>query len=484
MSKNPFTDKLLVGEYKNMLEFAQVAFNKAIMGQYPAKIGTEAPRFAIINYEGAGHQNDYVNLDDATFYCSEWNDIKLWIGVTDIYPDPDTNRYTYFHSKTLSIQYARIMEDGSIIIFIPHISVDTPENTIKAVAVMYRYLQEIKIMSKRSDMIDTLTNIYTVANFFYRVFGINLLLEENFFQVFGQDNTDAIYLYGGPNQIQRIFKFLQKDSQYVKPISNSDIDYYRVLGAMTRFNREVRGDIMQYKITNHTDNDIDMTKFKDILSGSDTLDGEDVDQFYDSVMHIILEDYDKPFSGAPYPSVFHLNVILSLIPKIAILIYNEIDYDGNTKAEEQLKLIEDVFALVEKKIKETAAKEGITDSDVHPFYYELRNNLYTYIFFYLHMFYSDVKYLSEYANDVHVRDEDWGAHSLILTTIFSTANNRYQHRDEYQSGLENELCNKIIADHYKDIFDYLGRIQDWANMCDKPITHEDDSNEPDSTPEE
>ena len=483
MSKNPFTDKLLVGEYKNMLEFAQVAFNKAIMGQYPAKIGTEAPRFAIINYEGAGHQNDYVNLDDATFYCSEWNGIKLWIGVTDIYPDPDTNRYTYFHSKTLSIQYARIMEDGSIIIFIPHISVDTPENTIKAVAVMHRYLQEIKIMSRRSDMIDTLTNIYTVANFFYRVFGINLLLEENFFQVFSQDNKDAIYLYGGPNQIKRIFNFLQKDSQYVKPISNSDIDYYRVLGAMTRFNREVRGDIMQYKI-NYTNNDIDMTTFKDILSGSETFDGEDIDQFYDSVMHIILEGYDKPFSGAPYPSVFHLNVILSLIPKIAILIYNEIDYDGNTKAEEQLKLIEDVFATVEKKIRETAAKEGITDSDVHPFYYELRNNLYTYIFFHLHMFYSDVKYLSEYANDVHVRDEDWGAHALILAAIFSTANNRYQHRDEYQFRLGNELCDKIIADHYKDIFDYLGRIQDWANMCDKLIAHEDDSNESDSTPEE
>lgn len=484
MSKNPFTDKLLVGEYKNMLEFAQVAFNKAIMGQYPAKVGTEVPRFAIINYEGTGHQNDYVNLDDATFYCSEWNGIKLWIGVTDIYPDPDTNRYTYFHNKFVSIQYSRIMEDGSIIIFIPHISVDTPENTIKAVAVMYRYLQEIKIMSKGSNMIDTLTNIYTVANFFYRVFGINLLLEENFFQVFSQDNTDAIYLYGGPNQIQRIFNFLQKDSQYVKPISNSDLDYYRVLGAMARFNREVRGDVMQYKITNHTDNDIDMTKFKDILSGSDTLDGEDIDQFYDSIMHIVLEDYDKPFSGAPYPSVFHLNVILSLIPKIAILIYNEIDYDGNTKAEEQLKLIEDVFALVEKKIKETAAKEGITDSDVHPFYYELRNNLYTYIFFHLHMFYSDVKYLSEYANDVHVRDEDWGAHALILAAIFSTANTRYQHRDEYQFRLGNELCDKIVADHYKDIFDYLGRIQDWANMCDKPITHEDDSNEPDSTPEE
>ena len=483
MSNHPFNDILLVGVYKNMLEFAQVAFNKAIMGQYPAKIGTEAPRFAIINYEGAGHQNDYVNLDDATFYCSEWNGIKLWIGVTDIYPDPDTNRYTYFHSKTLSIQYARIMEDGSIIIFIPHISVDTPENTIKAVAVMHRYLQEIKIMSRRSDMIDTLTNIYTVANFFYRVFGINLLLEENFFQVFSQDNKDAIYLYGGPNQIKRIFNFLQKDSQYVKPISNSDIDYYRVLGAMTRFNREVRGDIMQYKI-NYTNNDIDMTTFKDILSGSETFDGEDIDQFYDSVMHIILEGYDKPFSGAPYPSVFHLNVILSLIPKIAILIYNEIDYDGNTKAEEQLKLIEDVFATVEKKIRETAAKEGITDSDVHPFYYELRNNLYTYIFFHLHMFYSDVKYLSEYANDVHVRDEDWGAHALILAAIFSTANNRYQHRDEYQFRLGNELCDKIIADHYKDIFDYLGRIQDWANMCDKLIAHEDDSNESDSTPEE
>ena len=384
----------------------------------------------------------------------------------------------------MSIQYSRIMEDGSIIIFIPHISVDTPENTIKAVAVMFRYLQEIKIMSKRSDMIDTLTNIYTVANFFYRVFGINLLLEENFFQVFSQDNTDAIYLYGGPNQIQRIFNFLQKDSQYVKPISNSDLDYYRVLGAMTRFNREIRGDIMQYKITNHTDNDIDMTTFKDILSGSETLDGEDIDQFYDSVMHIILEDYDKPFSGAPYPSVFHLNVILSLIPKIAILIYNEIDYDGNTKAEEQLKLIEDVLALVEKKVKEIAAKEGITDDAIHSFYYEIRNNLYTYIFLHLHMFYPDVKYLSQYLNSVYVRDEDWGAHSLILASIFSTANNRYQHRDEYQSGLENELCNKIIADHYKDIFDYLGRIQDWANMCDKPITHEDDSNEPDSTPEE
>ena len=143
-----------------------------------------------------------------------------------------------------------------------------------------------------------------------------------------------------------------------------------------------------------------------------------------------------------------------------------------------------MFALVEKKIKETAAKEGITDSDVHPFYYELRNNLYTYIFFHLHMFYSDVKYLSEYANDVHVRDEDWGAHALILATIFSTANTRYQHRDEYQFRLGNELCDKIVADHYKDIFDYLGRIQDWANMCDKPIAHEDDSNEPDSTPEE
>lgn len=484
MSKNPFTDKLLVGEYKNMLEFAQVAFNKAIMGQYPAKIGTEAPRFAIINYEGAGHQNDYVNLDDATFYCSEWNGIKLWIGVTDIYPDPDTNRYTYLHSKTLSIQYARIMEDGSIIIFIPHISVDTPENTIKAVAVMHRYLQEIKIMSRRSDMIDTLTNIYTVANFFYRVFGINLLLEENFFQVFSQDNKDAIYLYGGPNQIKRIFNFLQKDSQYVKPISNSDLDYYRVLGAMARFNREVRGDVMQYKITNHTDNNIDMTEFKDILSGSDTLDGEDVDQFFDSVMHIILEGYDNPFSDTPYPLVCHLNVILSLIPKIAILIYNEIDYDDNTKAEEQIKLIEDVLALVEKKAKEIAAKEGITDSDVHDFYYELRNNLYTYILFHLYMFYSDAKYLSEYANDVYVRDEDWGAHALILASTFSTANNRYQHRDEYQFIPANKLCNKIIADHYKDIFDYLGRIQDWANMCDKPITYEDDSNEPDSTPEE
>ena len=483
MSKNPFTDKLLVGEFKNNLEFAQVAFNKAIMGQYPAKVGTEAPRFAIINYEGTGHQNDYVNLDDATFYCSEWNGIKLWIGVTDIYPDPDTNRYTYFHNKFVSIQYSRIMEDGSIIIFIPHISVDTPENTIKAVAVMYRYLQEIKIMSKGSNMIDTLTNIYTVANFFYRVFGINLLLEENFFQVFSQDNTDAIYLYGGPNQIQRIFNFLQKDSQYVKPISNSDLDYYRVLGAMTRFNREVRGDVMQYKITN-TESDIDMTKFKDILSGSDTLDGEDVDQFYDSVMHVILENYDKPFSGTPYPLVCHLNVILSLIPKIAILIYNEVDYDRNTKAEEQFKLIEDVLALVEKKAKETAAKEGITDDAIHSFYYEIRNNLYTYIFLHLHMFYPDMKYLSQYLNSVYVRDEDWGAHSLILASIFSTANNRYQHRDEYQSGLENELCNKIIADHYKDIFDYLGRIQDWANMCDKPITYEDDSNEPDSTPEE
>ena len=253
MSNNPFTDKLYVGKYANRVEFVQALFNKAIMNIFPAKFGREEVRQAIIDFESPEHRNDFMNLDDCIFYSETYKDVTYWLGVTDIY-----KKSPYRQTPTL-FRYNSIMGEDNCIIIMPICNTSTEENTIKSVKVFMDIMRFI-----HDDVgADDLEEIYAAANYFYRVFGINLLLEENYDKVFGDDKyrNDAAY----EEHYQQMKKFIMQDAKYCKVISTEDIKYSKLLGAHERYGRFLNQNKLAITIANTDISADQIEEFKDAL---------------------------------------------------------------------------------------------------------------------------------------------------------------------------------------------------------------------------
>ena len=227
---NPFTSKLVLGDYPNYIIFSQVLFNKAVVGKYPAKFPTEPIRQAITDMEGPDNRNRYINLDDAQFFCEKFRGIDYWVGVTDIYRDPNRVFYPGGYAY-ISTRYDHIMEDGSKCIIMPRCTFDTPENSIRSIHCLIEVAKYIN--NGNCYFGEEIMYIYIAANYLYRALGINILSDENFDEVFKEDKEHRC---NGGNEFNEFKKFIDIDAKYVKVLNNDDMNFAKVIGTRDRFN--------------------------------------------------------------------------------------------------------------------------------------------------------------------------------------------------------------------------------------------------------
>ena len=287
---NPFTTKLTLGKYPNNVIFAQVLFNKAVTGQYPAKYPVEPIRQAITDYEGPENRNTRINLDDAQFFCEFYNDTSYWIGVTDITDTHKPNPFSTYSSYSVD-RYDRIMEDGSRCIVIPRCTFDTPENTIRSVHCLIdvaRYVNDGQVFFG-----DMVYYIYIAANYMYRALGINILSDENFAAVFENDMKNS---YNGKGLYKDYKEFIDTDAKYVGVISNDDMNFSKLLGTKTRYDRFLKERdanekrILETANTGMSQYDIRFIQTLNDYVNSDEIDAVSIMNLVNFYKRIIVED--------------------------------------------------------------------------------------------------------------------------------------------------------------------------------------------------
>ena len=456
MAANPFTEKLYGGKYVNAFELAAVLFNKAMMKQHSARIGTETIRQQIIDFETPANRNSYINLDDCVFYYEEYEGIGYWIGTTDIYYDP-----TNFHYGVNEYSVVRYneMDNKTRCIIIPIPDVSTTEGSIRTIL---SFMDVVAAFSHKFN-INNAEIIYVAANYFYRVFGINILTEENFDLIFNKSKFVPEF----KNFI------LNTDMKYVKPL-DGDLNFYKISGADTRYQESLRYAKRfenTQKFKNSDFSEVEIKYLKDLLD----IDSEDVVyenfdyfNFIDRNLADLItsEDYSKIFDE------YQISAIMDSVTRFTCrLMSNSMGYIANsTYYDKNINIPE-----IAKKFLGTVS-EKLAKIDRVSWYENGFVSLHdTLIFLYTYLPYMDAKYvegfLLEHAESTR---KCIGDHKDILKGFFTLAFNNCDNHEYFYEGVTGSVIEYIDA-HMDEIKEYIYDIYEYLHNCRVNPNEGDDS---------
>ena len=464
MASNPFTEKLYLEKFQNKAEFAMTLFNKAAMKLYPARKGSESIRQNIIDFEGPANRNKFANVDDCVFYCMTDNSTTYWIGTTDIYSD-DT--YHFGIARDAIYRYDRIISDNERCILIPIPDTSTEENTIRTI----RAFCDVVSWVLGTSGYNNITLLYAAVNYFYRVFGINLLLESNFDKVF-IDNSIAI---SAPYMKKMLKNFIMSDKDYVKPL-DGDLNYAKVVGAYVRFQESTREakeveDNKKYNISGFSDTQINY--LRDMLKDTDESD-YDNDTFYEfidrnlaDIINGNFDDYNEDKLKAVATSMVHFlpdmaNTCTAYICHKSIQEYTKIN-------------VPEFFKTILTNVCEGLQKQALTNWDEDG----LLNIFYTIIYLYAYLPNHDAKYIVDFiVENKDAKLKTIGEHKEVFKAFFDLAEKHYTSKDSdnpYMNPYMTEGLSSFISEHIEDINVCIKDIYEYILNCQVKSEAKDDS---------
>ena len=459
MASNPFTEKLYLEKFQNKAEFAMTLFNKAAMKLYPARKGSESIRQDIIDFEKPENRNRFINLDDCVFYCLEVDGITYWIGTTDIFYE-DYN-YRMGVMKNAVTRYDHMCSESSRCIIIPIPDTSTEENTIRTVSSFCQVFSWIHgFITAQSAL-----TVYAAANYFYRVYGINLLIEDNFDKAFSDFTSFIAYAQG------ELKKFIMEDKSYVKPLEG-DLNYAKAIGAYYRYLDQRKDyknieDKKRLNISGFTEEQIQY--LRDMLDNNEE-DDCDNDTYYEFIDHNLadiingkFDDYSEEKLRAVVDSMTHF------LPEIASYIMAYISHDDirdNVKFDrpEFLKTI--LF-----NVCEGLQEQALTAWDEEG----LLNLMYTIIYLYSYLPNHDAKYVTDFIIEHRSADERTiSEHKEVFKAFFDLAEKHYNSNDSFNPYMTDELADYINA-HIEDIKIAIKDIYEYILNCQVKSEAKDDS---------
>ena len=460
MASNPFTDKLYLDSFRNKLEFAMTLFNKAAMKQFPSKKGFEGIRHNIIDFEGPANRNKFANIDDCVFYCMTDNSTTYWIGTTDIYSD-DT--YHFGIARDAIYRYDRIVSENERCILIPIPDTSTEEDTIRTIRSFYDVISWALCISGYNNI----TLIYAAVNYFYRVFGINLLLEENFEKAFIDNNIVISTSYMKKN----LKSFIMSDKDYVKPL-DGDLNYAKALGAYVRFQESTREtkeieDKEKYNISGFSDTQINY--LRDMLNNTDE-EEYDNDTFYEFIDHNLadiingkFDDYSEEELKAVTSSMIHF------LPDMASAC---MAYICHKSVQEYTKInVPEFFKIILTNVCEGLQKQALTNWDEDG----LLNIFYTIIYLYTYLPNHDAKYIVDFiVENKDAKPKTIGEHKEVFKAFFDLAEKHYNNKDSDNPYMTEELSD-FINEHIEDIRVSIKDIYEYILNCQVKSEAKDDS---------
>ena len=459
MANNPFTDKLYLDSFRNKLEFAMTLFNKAAMKLYPARKGTESIRQEIIDFESPENRNRFINLDDCVFYCLEANGNTYWIGTTDIFHEDYDYRMGVM--KDAVTRYDRMCSETSRCIIIPIPDTSTEENTIRTVSSFCQVFSWVHgFIAAQSAM-----TVYAAANYFYRVYGINLLIEDNFDKVFSVATGFIAYDQG------ELKKFIMEDKSYVKPLEG-DLNYAKAIGAYSRYldkrkDHKIIEDKKKINISGFTEEQIQY--LRDMLdnNGEDDYDNDTYYEFIDHNLADIVngkfDDYSEEELRAVVDSMTHF------LPEIASCIMAYVSHDDIRDAVkfDVPEFLKTILFNVCKGLQEQALIAWDEDG--------LLILMYTIIYLYSYLPNHDAKYVTDFIIEHKSADERTiGEHKEVFKAFFDLAEKHYNNKDRDNPYMTEELSD-FINEHIKGIRVSIKDIYEYILNCQVKSEEKDDS---------
>ena len=460
MASNPFTDKLYLDSFRNKLEFAMTLFNKAAMKQFSSKKGFEGIRQNIIDFEGPANRNKFANIDDCVFYCMTDNSTTYWVGTTDIYPN---DIYHFGIAPDAIYRYDRIVSENERCILIPIPDTSTEENTIRTIRAFYDVVSWVLGTSGYNN----LALVYAAVNYFYRVFGINLLLESNFDKVF----IDSDIVISTPYMKKNLKSFIMSDKDYVKPL-DGDLNYAKVIGAYVRFQESTREikeieDNKKYDISGFSDTQI--RYLRNMLKNTDE-EEYDNDTFYEfidrnlaDIINGKFDDYSEEELKAVTTSMIHF------LPDMASACMK---YICLKTVREYAKFdVPEFFKTILTNVCEGLQKQALTNWDEDG----LLNIFYTIIYLYAYLPNHDAKYIVDFiVENKDAKPKTIGEHKDIFKAFFDLAEKHYNSKDS-DNPYMTELLSSFISDHIEDINLCIKDIYDYILNCQVKSEAKDDS---------
>ena len=460
MASNPFTDKLYLDSFRNKLEFAMTLFNKAAMKQFSSKKGFEGIRQNIIDFEGPANRNKFANIDDCIFYCMTDNSTTYWVGTTDIYPN---DIYHFGIAPDAIYRYDRIVSENERCILIPIPDTSTEENTIRTIRAFYDVVSWVLGTSGYNN----LALVYAAVNYFYRVFGINLLLESNFDKVF----IDSDIVISTPYMKKNLKSFIMSDKDYVKPL-DGDLNYAKVIGAYVRFQESTREikeieDNIKYDISGFSDTQI--RYLRDMLKNTDE-EEYDNDTFYEfidrnlaDIINGKFDDYSEEELKAVTTSMIHF------LPDMASACMK---YICLKTVREYAKFdVPEFFKTILTNVCEGLQKQALTNWDEDG----LLNIFYTIIYLYTYLPNHDAKYIVDFiVENKDAKLKTIGEHKEVFKAFFDLAEKHYNSKDS-DNPYMTELLSSFISDHIEDINLCIKDIYEYILNCQVKSEAKDDS---------
>ena len=460
MASNPFTDKLYLDSFRNKLEFAMTLFNKAAMKQFSSKKGFEGIRQNIIDFEGPTNRNKFANIDDCVFYCMTDNSTTYWVGTTDIYPN---DIYHFGIARDTIYRYDRIISENERCILIPIPDTSTEENTIRTIRAFYDVVSWVLGTSGYNN----LALVYAAVNYFYRVFGINLLLESNFDKVF----IDSDIVISTPYMKKNLKSFIMSDKDYVKPL-DGDLNYAKVIGAYVRFQdstREIKEieDKVKYNISGFSDTQIQY--LRNMLKNTDE-EEYDNDTFYEFIDHNLadiingkFDDYSEEELKAITTSMIHF------LPDMASAC---MEYICLKTVREYAKFdVPEFFKTVLTNVCEGLQKQALTNWDEDG----LLNIFYTIIYLYAYLPNHDAKYIVDFiVENKDAKLKTIGEHKEVFKAFFDLAEKHYNSKDS-DNPYMTEGLSSFISEHIEDINLCIKDIYEYILNCQVKSEAKDDS---------
>lgn len=209
----------------NLFEFAVTLFNKAISGSYPAHMGQEPIRQAIIDFEGPTNRGRLFDLDHTSFYYLQFRGRDYWLGICE-----DINKPSAAKSETVS-KYSELFRELGKIIVIPPVNTASGVNTMKFIKVMHDLLLDIIYPDDACDG-EYLCQIkfaimHIITWYIYNNTRINLTKPDTFRVAF-IDTGIAI-------DNDTYYKFFEEDFKYCDTLSRDFPNKYKLLGSFNRW---------------------------------------------------------------------------------------------------------------------------------------------------------------------------------------------------------------------------------------------------------
>lgn len=459
MASNPFTEKLYLEKFQNNAEFAMTLFNKAAMKLYPARKGSESIRQDIIDFEKPENRNRFINLDDCVFYCLEYNGSTYWIGTTDIY-----SKEHYYQPGVMEhavTRYNRICDDTSRCIIIPIPDTSTEENTIRTVGAFCQVFNWVH----SAVAYNVAATIYAAANYFYRAYGINLLIDENYNKAFSYAGIISTY-----NQ-DELKNFIMDDKTYVKPLEG-DLNYAKVFGAYSRYqdqNRDLKiiEDKKKLDVSGFTEEQIQY--LRDMLDSNEE-DDYDNEIYYDFIDRNLSDIVNGHFDG--YSEEKLRAVVDSMIHFLPEVVSRIIGYVCNDTIRDHAKFdVYDFLKTVLANVCEGLHEQGLTGWDEDG----LLNLMYSIIYLYAYLPNHDAKYITDFIVEHMDADEHViGEHEEVFKAFFDLAEKHYNSKVSGNPYMTDELADFIDA-HIEDINLAIKDICDYVHNCQVKSEEKDDS---------